>query len=204
MRPCRPARLSASSWLTRSTVVKKRPRDPARMQLRATAMARCVLPVPVPPTRTTLRCWAMKPPPARSRTSASLISVFLKAKSSTSLASGSLATVSFALDCCGQRLVINVPHPVELEAAHQVEHFGSFHGLRAPELIVAVAVGDGGVEKPQSVRRQDCRHRPRIALPRENVDDDVGRMDALGQRLEAGRLHRRQSVGEHGSEDPRI
>src|SRR5208337_3501095 len=55
MRPWRPARLSASSWLTRSTVVKKRPRDPARMQLRATAMARCVLPVPVPPTRTTLR-----------------------------------------------------------------------------------------------------------------------------------------------------
>ena len=36
----------ASSWLTRSTVVKKRPRDPARMQLRAMAMARCVLPVP--------------------------------------------------------------------------------------------------------------------------------------------------------------
>jgi undecaprenyl pyrophosphate synthase len=29
------------------TVVKKRPRDPARMQLRAMAIARCVLPVPV-------------------------------------------------------------------------------------------------------------------------------------------------------------
>ena len=70
------------------------PADPARMQLRAMAMARCVLPVPVPPTRTTLRCWAMKPPPARSRTRASLIGVSLKAKSSTSFASGSLATVS--------------------------------------------------------------------------------------------------------------
>jgi hypothetical protein len=46
--------------------VKKRPRDPARMQLRAMAMARCVLPVPVPPTRMTLRCWAMKPPPVTS------------------------------------------------------------------------------------------------------------------------------------------
>jgi hypothetical protein len=32
---------------------EKRPRDPARLQLRAMAMARCVLPVPVPPTRTT-------------------------------------------------------------------------------------------------------------------------------------------------------
>ena len=66
---------------------------PARMQLRAMAMARCVLPVPVPPTSTALRCWAMKPPPARSRTSASLIGVSLNTKSSRSLASGSLATV---------------------------------------------------------------------------------------------------------------
>jgi hypothetical protein len=36
------------------------------------------------PTRTTLRCWAMKAPPARSRTSASLISASLNTKSSTS------------------------------------------------------------------------------------------------------------------------
>src|SRR5271157_5366509 len=41
------------------------------MQLRAIAMARWVLPVPVPPASTTLRCCAMKPPLARSRTSAS-------------------------------------------------------------------------------------------------------------------------------------
>ena len=35
------------------------------MQLRAMAMAmaKWVLPVPVPPTSTELRCWAMKPPP---------------------------------------------------------------------------------------------------------------------------------------------
>src|ERR1700732_2685721 len=39
------------------------------MQLLAMAMARWVLPVPVPPTSTALRCWAMKPPPARSCTS---------------------------------------------------------------------------------------------------------------------------------------
>ena len=39
----------------------------------------------------------MKPPPARSRTRASLIGVSLKRKSSTSLASGSLATVSWCL-----------------------------------------------------------------------------------------------------------
>ena len=40
---------------------------------------------------------AMKAPPARSRTRASLIGVLLNAKSSTSLASGSLATVSWYL-----------------------------------------------------------------------------------------------------------
>jgi hypothetical protein len=45
-------------------VVKKRPRDPARMLLRATAMARWVLPVPVPPISTALRCWARKAPEA--------------------------------------------------------------------------------------------------------------------------------------------
>jgi hypothetical protein len=39
----------------------------------------------------------MKAPPARSRTSASLISASLNAKSSTSLANGSLATVSWYL-----------------------------------------------------------------------------------------------------------
>jgi hypothetical protein len=76
-------------------VVKKRSRDPARMQLRAMAMARWVLPVPVPPTRTTLHCWAMKPPAARSRTNPSLIGVPLKAKSSTSLARGGFAIVSW-------------------------------------------------------------------------------------------------------------
>jgi len=50
--------------------VEEPPRRPARMQLRA--MARCVLPVAVPPTRTRLRCCSTKPPPARSRTRVSL------------------------------------------------------------------------------------------------------------------------------------
>jgi hypothetical protein len=39
MRPCRPARPSASSLLTRSTTLKKRPRAPAWMQARAIAIA---------------------------------------------------------------------------------------------------------------------------------------------------------------------
>ena len=43
------ARVSASSLLTRSTTLKKRPRAPRRMQARAMAMAAWLLPVPVPP-----------------------------------------------------------------------------------------------------------------------------------------------------------
>ena len=55
--------------------------------------------------------------------------------------------------------------------------------------------------EPQSVGCQDCRGRPRIALTREDVDDDVGRMDALGQRLKAGGFHRWQPVAQHRGED---
>src|SRR5450755_1389829 len=61
------------------------------------AMARWLLPVPVPPTNTTLRCWVINPPPARSLTSVWLIGVPSKWKSLRSLASGSLAMVSWYL-----------------------------------------------------------------------------------------------------------
>ncbi len=52
---------------------------------RAIAIARCVLPVPVPPTSTTLRWLARKLPEARSRTRPSLIGVSAKVKSAISL-----------------------------------------------------------------------------------------------------------------------
>ena len=51
----------------------------------------------VPPIRTTLRCWAMKPPSARSLTRVSLMGVSANLKSARSLASGSLAMVSWYL-----------------------------------------------------------------------------------------------------------
>jgi hypothetical protein len=66
------------------------------------AMARWVLPVPVPPTSTALRWAAMNPPVASSRTSGSLTGVAAKSKPAISLppfgrclrpASGSLAMV---------------------------------------------------------------------------------------------------------------
>ena len=55
IRPQQQRRVSASSRFTRSTTLKNRPRAPSRMQARAIAIARWVLPVPVPPTSTTLR-----------------------------------------------------------------------------------------------------------------------------------------------------
>src|SRR5476651_2877227 len=63
------------------------------MQLLAMAMARWVLPVPVPPTSTALRCWAIKSPPASSLTSVWLIGVPSNWKSARSLASGSFRMV---------------------------------------------------------------------------------------------------------------
>jgi hypothetical protein len=60
-------------------------------------------------------------------------------------------------------------------------------------LIVPGAVGDWGVAKQQSVGRMDCRRRSGIALTRQDVDDDVGGMNALGERLNA-RSHRRNHL----------
>ena len=67
------------------------------MQARAIAMARWVLPVPVPPTSTALRWWARKAPEARTRTRVSLTGVAAKANSAKSLASGSLAMTTWTL-----------------------------------------------------------------------------------------------------------
>src|SRR5438309_9733003 len=53
----------------------ERPLAPLRMQARAIAMARCDLPVPVPPISTALRCSASKTPLATSRISASVAGV---------------------------------------------------------------------------------------------------------------------------------
>ena len=106
-----------------------------------------------------------------------------------------------ALERRGEHLFIGAPHPVELEAAHHIEDFGSFHGLRAPELIVAGAVGRRRMKQTQRGWSCDRLQGARIALARQNVEDDIGRMDALGKRLNASRLNRRQSVGEHRGED---
>src|SRR4051794_4448357 len=81
-RPALPARASASSWLKRSTVLKKRTRaSRSRTQFAPIAIARCVLPEPVPPTMTALRLPARKSPRCRSRTSAAFTGEAAKSNS---------------------------------------------------------------------------------------------------------------------------
>ncbi|ESW78072.1 hypothetical protein X773_22060 [Mesorhizobium sp. LSJC285A00] len=60
--------------------VEKRPREPLWIKARAMAIARCDLPVPVPPMSTALRWSATKVPLASSRTRASLTGVSEKSK----------------------------------------------------------------------------------------------------------------------------
>ena len=66
---------------------------------------------------------------------------------------------------------------------------------------ISGAIGDWGVAQAQSFRRRDCRPWPWIALPREDVDSDIDRMDAFGHRLQARRLNSDQSVHENCRED---
>ena len=60
---------------------------------------------------------------------------------------------------------------------------------------------DGSHVVAATRRHHDRHRRSGIALAREDVEDHVGRMDALGQRLDASLLHRKQSIGE-GAGDP--
>src|ERR1700704_6070150 len=122
------------------------------MQLLAMAMARWVLPVPVPPTSTALRWWAMKPPPARSCTSVWLIGVpsngdvlgerqlgdgelvldrarLLLVDLSIEQITDDALRLVLAFDSRGHDLVEGGLHAVELELAHEVEELGSFHQL---------------------------------------------------------------------------
>ena len=53
----------------------------------------------------------------------------------------------------------------------------------------------------QCGRCEDRGRRAGITLSSQNVDDDVGGMNAVGDRLGAGDFDRQQSVGENRGED---
>ncbi|SFN03347.1 hypothetical protein SAMN05192568_11155, partial [Methylobacterium pseudosasicola] len=55
--------------------------------------------------------------------------------------------------------------------------------------------------QPQALRRQDGDGCSGLALPGEDVEDDIGRVHALAQRFGTGGLDRAQPVAQHGGED---
>ena len=226
-------------------MVKKRPRAPARMQLRAMAMARWLLP-PEPvegagsPDQHGVALLGQERAAGEAADKRLVDRRGLEHEVVDVLGQRQLGDGELILDRArllfgdlgaqqvadealrfvltlqrdGQRLVIGRLHAVELQLAHHVEHFGPFHGSGAPiarqrraffrtpyEAVVAGAIGDRRVAERQRRRGLDRRRRPRITAARENVEDDVGGVDAFGQRLGAGGLDRRQPVGEHGGQD---
>jgi hypothetical protein len=60
--------------------------------------------------------------------------------------------------------------------------------IRKPsQAVIAGAIGDWQVLQPQRVGDQDRRRRPGVTVPRQDVEDDVGGMDAVGARGSASR-----------------
>src|ERR1700704_6656655 len=53
----------------------------------------------------------------------------------------------------------------------------------SPEVVVTGTIGDGRMAQRECGRREDVGGPARIALPGEDVEDDVGGVDALGDRL---------------------
>jgi len=68
-------------------------------------------------------------------------------------------------------------------------------------LIVSRAIGKRDVPEFQGVRGEDGEWRAGITATRQNVENDVGGIDSLVQRLGASGLDRWQSVIENCRED---
>ena len=138
------------------------------MQLLAMAMAKWVLPVPVPPTSTTLRCWAIEATAGelvherlidRRALELEVVEVLGKRqlgdgelvldRARLLLADLGLEQVAddalrlmLTFDGCGHDLVEGVLHAVELEFTHEVEELGSFPSDGSPEVVVTGTIGD--------------------------------------------------------------
>ena len=60
----------------------------------------------------------------------------------------------------------------------------------SPEAVVAGAVGSSLACEAQRLRRRDRQRRRRLTATGEDVQDDIGGMNALGRRLGTGGLDR--------------
>src|SRR3954465_13878949 len=79
--------------------------------------------------------------------------------------------------------------------------FWTIPSVDPPEAVVSRAISGRRVAQPQRVRRGDRDGRVGFTAPGQDVDDNVGGMDALTQRFQASRLDGWQTIAQHGGED---
>src|SRR5947209_7074176 len=196
------------------------------MQARAIAIARWLLPVPVPPTSTALRCSARKAPVARSRTKPSLISVPVKSNWLSSLASGTRAMVNWYLieRACFSAISALSRSPMmrwtgywrfspsattSSKAARMPASFNAVINSKtswrsigqSPQAVIPGAIGSRFVLQAQSGGGEDrsrCGHVPAAG---QDIEDHGAGMDTFAQRFAAGRVHGTQTVGQHRAEN---
>ena len=91
-------------------------------------------------------------------------------------------------------------HAVELEFAHEVEDLG-VPSDDPPEVVVAGTIGDRCMTERQCGRRHDVGRWGGFTLTGQDIENDIGGMDAVTERLGTGRFHRGQTVSQHRVED---
>src|SRR6516164_5567422 len=70
-----------------------------------------------------------------------------------------------------------------------------------PEVVVAGTIGDRRMAKRQCGRGQDVGWWSRLTLPSQDVEHDIGGMDAVAKRFNTSRFHSRQPIGQYRVED---
>src|SRR3954453_232922 len=196
------------------------------MQLRAMAIARWLLPVPVPPTSTALRFSTRNAPVARSRTRPSLTGVPAKSNWPRSLASGTRAMVSWYLieRACFSAISARSRSPTirwtgcwrfspsaitSSKAARMPPSFSSviicrtsWRSIwRTPQTVIPGAIGSRFVLKAQGGGGEDRFRCDGFPAAGQDVEDDGAGLDAIAQRLAAGRFHGGQTVRQHRAEN---
>ena len=71
----------------------------------------------------------------------------------------------------------------------------------SPEAVVSGTIGDRLAGQTQRLGRRDGQRWRWLAAPGENVQDDIGGMDAFAEGFGAGCLYGFQAVGQNGAED---
>src|SRR5260370_36283794 len=70
----------------------------------------------------------------------------------------------------------------------------------SPEVVVTGTIGNRRMAQCQRSRCEDVGRRRRITLAGQDIENDIGGKDAVGNCLGAGRLHGWQAGGSHPGE----